>query len=448
MIQKNYQRMGNQKESDNKKWMMGNDYKKALCILYTYVFEANFAKNTFHSVKNNWKDTFGYLPKNYDELYERAFRSCHVEDKEKFKKIFSFSELNRAWNRGEEKCSMECRLKVKGQGYKWFYFSVVLYGDERGHLKGVIGCGRDRNEHKEKEAIINYHASHDALTDTWNWRAGSEVLNKYMKLDNRYQAVFILLCIEDFKELIDQYGSPLGEKLLKNVANIMQSLANEEQKEPCLIRYSGDEFVLFFEIENTEQVRQLLNKMLQKMMESLVIDTMDGERKISTSIGVSLYPKHGKTTERLLECADSALRHSKMNGKNQYTLYDRMMEVKEDKYQIVREQDRVRWEDSDDIVSMSNPVTHELYYINRIGREYFGLGNDDYKGRKCYEVLQGRPDPCPFCKASQLKEGETILSEQRNEKLNRDFLVKDRLIRRDGRTVHVEVAIDISEKEK
>ena len=119
-----------------------------------------------------------------------------------------------------------------------------------------------------------------------------------------------------------------------------------------------------------------------------------------------------------------------------------------EKKPIVRQEDLAQWEEAEDIVYMSNPVTHELYYVNRVGREAFGLGNEDYQGRKCYEVLQGRPEPCPFCKKCQLeKRQESIVWEHTNEKIHRRFLVKDRLIMRDGRQIHVEQAIDISNKE-
>ena len=60
--------------------------------------------------------------------------------------------------------------------------------------------------------------------------------------------------------------------------------------------------------------------------------------------------------------------------------------------------------------------------------------------------MQGKPSPCSFCKKCQLEEGETILWEHTNEKLNRRFLVRDRLFRRNGQLIHVELAIDISER--
>ena len=424
-------------------WISEEEYKKALCVLYHYVFEADFLNDTFYSAKDDWKELFGEeLPRSYEELYERACKKCHPDDRERVCRIFSIPELNRAWNRGEKKCSVECRIKIKGD-YKWFHCTVILFGDKRGHLRGVIGCGRDRNTRKEEEVSMRYQATHDALTDTWNWRAGSEILEDYMELEMASQAAFVLIHIEKFKELNDEYGYLMGEQILKQVVAVLQPLIPEES---YLIRYSGEEFILFLEIDNAEQIRQLLNQMQESMLVKLKIDTINGRIPIKTIMGVSLYPKHGKTTERLLECANYAMRTVNSDLRNRYALYDRSMEVKVEEHQLLREEDRIRWENLEDIVYISDPITHELYYVNKIGRKYFGIDHTGYQGRKCYEVMQGKPSPCSFCKKCQLEEGETILWEHTNEKLNRRFLVRDRLFRRNGQLIHVELAIDISER--
>ena len=442
--QKNDTRIGKQKRQ-GWDWISGEEYKKALCMLHTYVFEADFVSNTFYSAKDNWEDIFDDMPSNYEELYERAYERCHLDDRRRIEETFSKEALQQAWNRGEKKCSLECRLQIKGV-YTWFYCAVILYGDDRGQLKGVIGCGRDRNTRKEKEALIYHQATHDDSTNIWNWRAGAEILEDYMALEVTSQAAFVLIRIMDFKEINDEYGYMIGEQILKKVAHILEEMIPEEA---YLIRYKGGAFVLFMEIDNTEQIRQLLNQIQYRVLESLNVQTVDGEIKVKIIMGISLYPKHGKTTYRLLECANYAV-HSiqcKCQAHHSYALYDRVMEVKEQQRQVLREEDVLRWEDIDDIVYVSDPITHELYYVNKVGREYFGMNQCDYQGRKCYEVFQGRPSPCSFCKKGQLKEGESILWEHQNEKLNCKFLVRDKLIKRGGKLLHVELAIDISNKE-
>lgn len=99
----------------------------------------------------------------------------------------------------------------------------------------------------------------------------------------------------------------------------------------------------------------------------------------------------------------------------------------------------------DEIVYVSDRVTYELYYLNPAGRRLTGAY--DYKGQKCYKVLQGRDDPCEFCTNSYLKKESFYIWERENPKLNRHFILKDKLIPWQGKLARLELAVDITERE-
>ncbi len=99
----------------------------------------------------------------------------------------------------------------------------------------------------------------------------------------------------------------------------------------------------------------------------------------------------------------------------------------------------------DDIVYISDPVTHEIYYLNSAGRHLTGVY--DYQGQKCYKVLQGRTDPCDFCTNCYLKKDSFYIWERDNKLLNRHFLLKDKLVLWRGKWARMEVAVDVSEHE-
>ena len=99
----------------------------------------------------------------------------------------------------------------------------------------------------------------------------------------------------------------------------------------------------------------------------------------------------------------------------------------------------------DEIVYISDPDTHEIYYLNSAGRHLTGVY--DYQGQKCYRVLQGRNDPCPFCTNHLLKKDSFYLWERDNKLLNRHFLLKDKLVPWRGKWARMEVAVDVSEHE-
>ncbi len=99
----------------------------------------------------------------------------------------------------------------------------------------------------------------------------------------------------------------------------------------------------------------------------------------------------------------------------------------------------------DEIVYVSDLVTYELYYLNPAGRRLTGAY--DYKGRKCYKVLQGKDDPCEFCTNGCLRKERFHIWERYNETLKRHFILKDKLIHWHGKLARLELAVDISERE-
>lgn len=102
-------------------------------------------------------------------------------------------------------------------------------------------------------------------------------------------------------------------------------------------------------------------------------------------------------------------------------------------------------ESMDEIVYVSDLNTYELYYLNEAGRRVTGVY--DYKGRKCYKVLQGKDEPCDFCTNSKLSKDRFLVWERDNKFLNKHFILKDKLIPWRGKMARVEIAVDITEKE-
>ena len=95
-------------------------------------------------------------------------------------------------------------------------------------------------------------------------------------------------------------------------------------------------------------------------------------------------------------------------------------------------------EDVDEIVYVSDIATYEILYLNEFGKKVFGL-TDIGKGRKCYEVLQGIDAPCPFC-TNQFLNCETFYTwELTNPISHRHYLLRDKLIRWNGRLARLEL---------
>lgn len=105
------------------------------------------------------------------------------------------------------------------------------------------------------------------------------------------------------------------------------------------------------------------------------------------------------------------------------------------------------FEEMDEMVYVSDVENHQLVYINQHLREALGFRSCmDYQGKKCYEILQGRHAPCPFCTNSQLRQGKFIAWVHNNPVLSKRFLIKDSLLVSQGRKYRIEIAIDSDSK--
>ena len=98
-----------------------------------------------------------------------------------------------------------------------------------------------------------------------------------------------------------------------------------------------------------------------------------------------------------------------------------------------------------ELVYVSDPETYELLFVNQTGCQTLHLEN--YKNKKCYEILQGKTSPCEFCTNDRLCDDNFYTWEFTNPSIGRHFLLKDKIIQWRGKTARMEIAFDITERE-
>lgn len=94
-------------------------------------------------------------------------------------------------------------------------------------------------------------------------------------------------------------------------------------------------------------------------------------------------------------------------------------------------------------VYVSDMETCELLYLNRTACETLGVSAERVLGRKCFEVIQGRQSPCPFCTNDRLRENGFCNWEFFNPVLERAFMIRNRVIEWEGRPVRLELSHDM-----
>jgi diguanylate cyclase (GGDEF)-like protein/PAS domain S-box-containing protein len=190
---------------------------------------------------------------------------------------------------------------------------------EDGSIYALCGISTDITERKDLENDIKHMAQHDALTHLPNRALFNDRLRLAIATAQRNKARLALMFIDldKFKPVNDTYGHGMGDLLLKEVALRIQKCLRESD---TAARIGGDEFVVLLPaIETQKDASRVGEKILLALNQSFVL--AGHVLEISGSIGVAIYPEHGKTEKFLVKCADIAMYHAKKNGRNNVKMY-------------------------------------------------------------------------------------------------------------------------------
>lgn len=169
-------------------------------------------------------------------------------------------------------------------------------------------------EHLTTKHDLGNLARYDPLTGLANRLLVRESFFKQAQSCRIDQQIAIhYLDLDGFKAINDQFGHPVGDRLLIQVA---ARLGAAVRGDDIVGRLGGDEFVVLQPgVLHADQAELLARRIIRQLSESYRID--DTEMQISASVGISLAPVHGLDLDRLLQCADAALYRSKRKGKAQ-----------------------------------------------------------------------------------------------------------------------------------
>lgn len=155
----------------------------------------------------------------------------------------------------------------------------------------------------------------DSLTGLYVRRYFLQRLEEEVARANRFAESFSLMIIDidDFKKYNDLYGHPIGDKILRSLANFM---TQKRRTTDIPGRYGGDEFI--FILPKTSQDGVLIvAKRLQDLVKEYRLKFNNEEISFTLSIGVATYPLDGTTKDALIQKADEVLYWAKQHGKNQ-----------------------------------------------------------------------------------------------------------------------------------
>ncbi|MCC6300336.1 MAG: diguanylate cyclase [Anaerolineales bacterium] len=206
----------------------------------------------------------------------------------------------------------------------------ILNGDR---CVGVLSLGRDQSNYEFSEEQIQFgnlfasvaalmldnthlretlkeQSIRDSLTGLFNRRYMEETLQREISRATRqlHPLGIIMIDIDHFKQFNDTFGHAAGDRLLQEMGGFLQAHVRGED---IACRYGGEEFILILPDAELGAVQQRAG---QLRLEAKGIQSAG--QGITISLGIALYPQHGRAIKDVLHAADAALYRAKQNGRD------------------------------------------------------------------------------------------------------------------------------------
>lgn len=192
--------------------------------------------------------------------------------------------------------------------------------DGDGRALGRLWIYEDVTHERQTAEQLVYLAEHDPLTGLYNRHRFQEHLEWMIRSAHRNKSRFAVLYfdLDDFKYINDTFGHRAGDTVLVRTAGEVSALVRAND---LFARLGGDEFAILTELRSNNKPEKLAERIAQTVSSTPFRFHGDSFR-LTTSIGITVYPTHGDNAQDLVAHADTAMYQAKNAGKNTWAVYD------------------------------------------------------------------------------------------------------------------------------
>ncbi|NLL79066.1 MAG: diguanylate cyclase [Clostridiales bacterium] len=278
------------------------------------IFDYN-AKTDVMTIKANNKK--GFYQDIIIEKYMTEFRCSNIFPDD----IEAYYEVMHGALKSAKRDSIDVRANyLQEDGFIWYRVDLTSMPGIEGYVTRIIGRMTDINDKKLKEMELQIKAEKDGLTGLYNKTATRQLIEQILSSEEHEEKIhaFMIIDLDNFKQVNDRFGHAKGDEVLQYAA---EQIANTFKRRDVLGRIGGDEFVVFITDINMIANADILATRLGKLLDKEIVG--DGESvRVTSSIGIAVFPYQGKDYETLFKKADKALYSAKANGKNNYRIFD------------------------------------------------------------------------------------------------------------------------------
>lgn len=287
-------------------------YQTMMDLSTDIVFEWDMETDRF-SCSSKWCTRFGYTPLSAN-FFTALPASAHLHPDD----LALLHEQIEQFRQGKAFGEAIVRILGSNERYTWNRIRASAQRTADGRLCKLIGVISDIDSEQRNSQALLAKTEQDSLTGLLNKDAARRRIDNYLAhADEHQRAAMLIIDLDNFKAVNDQFGHLFGDNVLSRVASTIRSLFREKD---ITARIGGDEFLVFMmdipDWELAERRCEKLTKALQQLYDCKLQSC-----QFSCSIGIAIMPEHGTGYQELFQRADRALYQAKDMGKNTYACY-------------------------------------------------------------------------------------------------------------------------------
>jgi diguanylate cyclase (GGDEF)-like protein len=263
----------------------------------------------------------------------------------------------------------EVTVRANTEEEVWWTISGSPNFDEFGKFLGFRGIGTDLTEKKKSAAEISRLARYDSLTGLPNRAQMRQTLEEGLRnaVRRRKGCSLFLIDLDRFKNVNDTLGHPVGDLLLRQVAQRLTSVVGEQGQ---VGRLGGDEFKAVFPgMDEPTALAELAKRLISQVSMPYMIEGHN--ISIGASVGIAIAPPTGSNSDSLVRDADLALYAAKADGRGTWRFFEPEMHTEAQDRQILEHELRGaigRGELSLHFQPTVNAITEELVGFEALAR--------------------------------------------------------------------------------
>lgn len=234
----------------------------------------------------------------------------------------TLQEAYRRIEQGVDSYALTLRLLQPEAGYQWYSIRFRSIRDETGRAIKLIGQLTNIHHQKLEEDRLRHEASTDLLTQIYNKITTEHLVS--LELQEGRNHALIVVDLDKFKYANDTFGHLFGDSVIKAVAATLRATFRATD---IVGRTGGDEFVVLAKDISLSDGLETLKAKCRRLSVELAHVSLGQDYVISASIGISLFPRDGKTYAELFAKADAALYQIKNTGRGHFAEYGEVPET-------------------------------------------------------------------------------------------------------------------------